>query len=505
MSNPLKVITRFAPSPTGYLHMGGARTALYNWLYAKKNKGKFILRIEDTDQERSTKESVEAIFEALRWLGLDWDEGPYYQSQRLPLYREKIAFLEKSGFIYPAFETKEELDSMRQKAICEKKNPIYDRSALKLSCDEVQERLHKGHHHVWRFKVPDEGYTHVPELLVGDNTKLKNTDIGDFVITRPGTRNCPGMPLYNFVCSVDDADMGITHIIRGNEHFTNAARQVLLYQAMGCTMPSFVHLPIIMKNGKKMSKRHDNHNGGAQDPFPVSVMERAHLGYFPHATLNHLVLLGWSHPESKEIMDKEEMIRHFCLERLNKANPQFDEKKYYHFNAESITSLSNTALLEAVTPYFQKQGFDLLQYNTASLCKMIALEKTRCRTLSEFAPALSYFFSPPVCYEDKGLQQSFFSKDIDALSFLQSAQSALQSITLPSPQQQLDQPCIDAALSQTVHNLGTTYRSFGPVIRLALTGRTKSPGLSEMIDVMGIEKACQRLALAQTFIKNAQQ
>jgi glutamyl-tRNA synthetase len=241
------IVTRFAPSPTGYLHVGGARTALYNWLFARRQSGKFILRIEDTDVERSTDDSTRGIFESLQWLGLNWDEGPYYQSKRLDIYREHLNRLYSKGWIYPAFDTKEELEAMRARAMAEKRNPIYDRSSLKLSSDEVASRIAAGDEFTWRFKVPDEGYTDVPELLMGgEENRVKNDALGDFIITRPGTQDNPGMPLYNFVCTVDDALMGVTHVIRGVEHLTNAARQVLLYHALDYSVPYFVHLPIII-------------------------------------------------------------------------------------------------------------------------------------------------------------------------------------------------------------------------------------------------------------------
>ena len=487
----MTVRTRFAPSPTGYLHLGGARTALYNWLYARKNNGKFILRIEDTDVERSTEASANAILEAMQWLGLDWDEGPFYQSQRLDLYRQKLDLLYKSGAIYPAFETKEELEAARAKAMAEKKNPIYDRASLKLSAEEVESRLKSGMPFVWRFKVPDEGYTEVPELLMGGkDTRTRNSTIGDFAISRPGTIDDPGMPLYNFVCTVDDAEMDISLVIRGNEHLTNATKQVLLYQAMGYKVPEFVHLPIILKNGKKMSKRDVDADG----KFPVAVMERAKLGYLPQATLNHVALLGWSHPDGKEIMELEEMARVFTLDRLNKANPNFDEKKYFHFNSHYIAQMSDDDLLAMIKPCMETAGLDVSRFGDETLKKMIGLEKTRCQILSEFPHALSYFFAAPTDYEEKGKTKHFFAEDIDGVKIIDAAIEALSAL------QTFDHETIEHALAATVEKLAVPYKVFGPAIRLALTGRMQSPGLAEMMEIMGRDESLARLNYARDFI-----
>ena len=487
------VITRFAPSPTGYLHVGGARTALYNWLYARKNNGKFILRIEDTDLERSTDDSTSSILRSLEWLGINWDAGPYYQSDRIKIYHEKMQILIEKGFIYPAFETKEELEAMRQKAISAKKNPIYDRSALKLSKDEIEHKINSGIPFVWRFKVPDEGFTEIPELLIGgEETKLKNDSIGDFVITRPGTKNTPGMPLYNFVCAVDDADMQITHVIRGVEHFTNASRQVLLMKALGNQLPQYLHLPIIMKNNKKMSKRDVDLDG----KFPVSVMERAKIGYLPEATLNHLVLLGWSHPEGKEIMELEEMVAHFSLERLNKSNPNFDEKKYLYFNTVYISGKTNFELYNLIRPYFIEKGYDLTKFDQKTLEQMVSIEKTRCKVLSDFSGALDYFFinATDLQYEEKGIQKNFLRKDIDVIAILEATQNAIQSI------QSFNRDTIDQILSDLLQSMQLEYKIAGPIIRLALTGRTQSPGLSEIMEILGALESSQRIENAKKFI-----
>jgi glutamyl-tRNA synthetase len=475
-----QIITRFAPSPTGYLHVGGARTALYNWLFARRNNGKFILRIEDTDEERSTQESTDGILESMKWLGLDWDEGPYFQSERLPIYFKYLDQLKAEGKIYPAFETKEELEASRAKAMAEKRNPIYDRASLKLSQDEIEARMQSGVPFAWRFKIPDTGDTIVPELLMGsDQTRFKNDAIGDFIISRPGTLEKPGMPLYNFVCAIDDALMKITHVIRGVEHFTNAARQVLLHQAIGNEIPTFLHLPLIMKNGKKMSKRDVDADG----KFPVSVAGRAELGYLPAATLNHLALLGWSHPDGKEFFEVKDMLETFDLNRLSKANANFDEKKYLHCNSSHIIHTPEAELLKLLAPFFAKAGIDTNGYDQKMLESIVALEKPRCKTLSEFPDALGFFFKPLSGYEEDALK----TMSEDSLAAVEAVIAKLKTLDT------LSHETLEAALANVVETMGIPFKVLGISVRLALTGRTKSPGLPDIISILGAEESIRRL------------
>ncbi len=479
----MKVRTRFAPSPTGSLHVGGARTALFNWLFARKHHGTFILRIEDTDVARSTHESAQGIIESMKWLGLDWDEGPFFQSDRLQIYKDHLDKLKKESFIYPAFESKEELEAMRAKAVAEKRNPIYDRASLKLSQQEVDAKINSGAEFVWRFKVPDEGYTPVPELLMADaDYRLQNNTIGDFVITRPGTKEHPGMPLYNFVCTVDDALMNITHVIRGVEHLPNTVKQVLLYQALGYAPPQFVHLPLIMKNGKKMSKR----DADPQGRFPVSVLERRDLGYLPEATLNHLALMGWSSPDGEEIFSQEKLIKDFDLNRLSKANANFDEDKYLFLNSHYLKELSDEALAALVKPYLTKAGFDLNLFEPHKLTQLIALEKTRCKIVSEFPEALAYFFEPPMQYDEKGVAK-FITHNENAPKILQASIHMLETL------HSFELESIHHGLHQIIDHLGLSLGKVGPIIRLALTGRTNSPSIGDIIFALGKTEVIKRL------------
>lgn len=484
----MTVRTRFAPSPTGNLHLGGVRTALFNYLFAKKMGGTFILRIEDTDVERSTDASTQGIFEAMTWLGLNWEEGPFYQTQRMEHYWEHLDRMKAKGAIYPAFDTKEELEEMRNKAMAEKRNPIYDRRALKLSPEEVQAKIDAGVEFVWRFKVPDEGYTEVNELLMGgENCRLKNDTIGDFVITRPGTKDAPGMPLYNFVCAVDDALMKITHVIRGVEHLTNAARQVLLLNAMGYTAPTFVHLPLITKNGKKMSKRDIDADGR----FPVSANERRELGYLPEAVINYVALLGWNPKTEQEIFTLDELAQQFDLKNLNKSNANFDEDKFLFINSHYLKNLDDKTLVEMVKPYLIKAGLDLSKLSAETLTKVIVMEKERCKTLSEFPNALAYFFDKPKTYDEKAVEKFFKNPTVNAKEALTIMKNSLKGM------HELEVEALEAQIKSNVEQSGLGFSKFGPIVRLALTGRTQSPGLAEVIEAMGQQESIERLEIAE--------
>lgn len=490
-----QVVTRFAPSPTGYLHVGGARTAFYNWLFARKNGGKFILRIEDTDVARSTEQSTAAIMQSMKWLGMDWDEGPYYQSQRLSIYADQIKQLEQKGWIYPAFETKEELEAMWQQATAKKQNPIYPRTSLKLSKDEVESRIAAGQPYAWRLKVPDLGATVIPELLMGgEETQIANSSISDFIITRPGTKDSPGMPLYNLVCAIDDHLMGITHVIRGVEHFTNAARQVLIHQALGADSPDFVHLPVITKNGKKMSKRDVDPAGR----FPVSVLDRKELGYLPEATLNHIALLGWSHPDEKDILEVDEIIRSFSLAALHKSNAGFNEDKYFFLNAHYIAQKSDKELLELAKPYLEKAGLDITKFSDSALEKMIALQKPRIKILSEIPEGVRFFFNSPTEYEEKGLNKDLLRTDHNVRHILARVGEKMKSLQI------FDKDSIEAGLKEVVSELGVPFKVVGPAVRVAVTGRINSPALADVIEILGMAETFERLSAAQRKIEHSQ-
>jgi glutamyl-tRNA synthetase len=480
-----KIRVRFAPSPTGFLHVGGARTALFNWLWARRNGGTFILRIEDTDVDRSTRASMEQILSSLRWLGLDWDEGPYFQSQRLEIYQDQIRKLWAAGKIYPAFESKEELEAMRERALAEG-GPSYDGRAGLMPRAEAEAMMAAGRPFVWRFRTPRTGYTVVPEtLLNGDaECRFENARIGDFIITRPGTVESPGMPLYNFVCTVDDALMEITHVIRGADHLTNTAKQVLIYEAMGYPVPSFTHLPLIMKNNKKMSKRDEE----ADPRFPVSVSARRDLGYLEEATINFLALLGWSYSGDREFLTREELIESFSLERLQKSNANFDEDKYLHMNAWYIRNLPRAAIVGRVRQFLMRADLAIEGKDDAWYARIIDLVADRCRLLSDFPAALEYFFRTPLTYEHKGVKKFFMLEDT-ALR-LAEITDVLERVE-PFESDQLEPP-----LREYAERVGIGFGRVAQTIRLAVTGSTASPSLFEVMEILGRDTVIRRLRKA---------
>tara|TARA_B100001248_G_scaffold262391_1_gene258034 strand:- start:5194 stop:6654 length:1461 start_codon:yes stop_codon:yes gene_type:complete len=347
-----KVRTRFAPSPTGFLHVGGARTALYSWLFAKKMQGDFVLRIEDTDQERSTEESLQKVLSDLKWLGYDWQEGPevngpnqpYFQSQRQAIYQEHAERLLKAGKAYYCFCSDERLESLRETAKKEGRSPQYDGHCRKVSKEEAKERLAAGEKATVRFQIPEEKDHYVFQDLIRKEVKFPKEMVGDFILLRSD-----GMPVYNFCCAVDDALMNITHVLRAEEHLSNTLRQIMILEALDYPLPQFGHLSIILGADKqKLSKRH-----GA-----TSCHEYAERGFLPEALSNFLALLGWSHPEGKEIMPLEELVETFSLDRVHGSPAVFDEEKLKWMNSQYLRALSNEDLWQRIQPFLTAAGLD---------------------------------------------------------------------------------------------------------------------------------------------------
>src|SRR5208337_2390487 len=336
---------RFAPSPTGYLHVGGARTALFNWLFARHFGGTLILRIEDTDFERSSEEMVEGILEGMRWLGLTWDEGPFFQSQRLDLYRETAEKLLASGYAYPCFCTKAELEQRRAEAVAAGRPPMYDRRCRTINPAVAAQRRAAGEASALRFAVPDGGSTGFDDAVFG-RVEFSNAEIEDFVLLRSD-----GVPTYHLSVVADDLDMRITHIIRGADHVSNTPKQKLLYEALGAPLPVFAHVPLILGPDKtRLSKRH-----GA-----TSVIAYKDEGFLPEAFRNYLALLGWSPPDStKEIMSDQELIALFSLEGISHSNAVFDRTKLEWLNAEYIRAMPVEALSERLLPIVCAAGYDV--------------------------------------------------------------------------------------------------------------------------------------------------
>ncbi len=399
------VRVRFAPSPTGYLHVGGARTAIFNYLFARHHGGTFVLRIEDTDAERSTRESEESLLEDLRWLDLDWDEGPdvggpygpYRQSERMATYKEVADKLVASGRAYPCFCTDAELERKREEMIAASRPPQYDGACRDLTPEQVAAKRASGLPEAIRFRV-GEGVVRFHDAVRGD-MELGHDMVGDWVTLRSN-----GLPTYNFAAAVDDQLMKISHVIRGEEHLPNTLRQIMIYDALGATHPIFAHVPLILAEDRsKLSKRH-----GAS-----SVGELRASGYLPDAATNYLLLLGWSHPQSKEIMPRDEMVKTFSIERIGKAAAVFDKKKLMWMNGQYIRKLDLDTLVKLVEPYMP--AFLKQRYDEATRREIVSILQDSIDTLADFAHRAS-IFEPDVHYDEeaKALLQSETARGVVA-------------------------------------------------------------------------------------------
>jgi glutamyl-tRNA synthetase len=393
MAKIKNVRVRFAPSPTGYLHVGGARTAIFNHLFARHNGGKFILRIEDTDAERSTIESEQSLMEDLRWLGIDWDEGPdvggphgpYRQSERHAIYKEVADDLRRKGVAYSCFCTEEELELKREEAIAESRAPQYDGKCRNLTPDEIAKKRAAGLPEAIRFRVGD-GVVRFHDEVRGD-MELSHEMVGDWVILRSN-----GLPTYNFAAAVDDLRMEISHVIRGEEHLPNTLRQIMIYDAMGAKHPSFVHVPLILAEDRsKLSKRH-----GAS-----SVGDLRDSGYLPDAAFNYLLLLGWSHPAAKEVMPREEMVKSFAIDRVGKAAAIFDRQKLQWMNGQYIRKLPLDTLYDLVDRYWPD---DLrARYDDATRREIVAILQDSLETLADL-PHRAHIFEADVELDQETLE-----------------------------------------------------------------------------------------------------
>ncbi len=461
-----KVITRFAPSPTGYLHIGGARTALFNWLYARHTGGTFILRIEDTDRARSTEASIQAILEAMTWLGLDWDEGPYYQTERMDLYREAAQKLLDTGWAYRCYCTPEELEEKRKKALKEGRKPKYDGTCRNRT------DFPEGEPFVLRFKCPEEG-TVVVEDLVKGTVQFDVRELDDLIIMRQD-----GIPTYNFAVVVDDATMGITHVIRGDDHLNNTPRQILIYQALGYPLPRFAHVPMILgQDHKRLSKRH-----GA-----VSVLAYREDGYLPQALTNYLVRLGWSHGD-KEIFSMEELIDLFTLEGIGKSAGVFNQEKLLWLNGHYIRSSSEEALAEALKSFLESEN---LAPPREKLVMAIKTLKERSRTLKEMAEGMRFYFTDRIEYEEKAARKFLKPAMIPYFTQLTECLRHLETF---------DEPSVEACFKKVTEENQIKLGKIAQPVRVALTGKTVSPGLFEVMEVLGKEKTLARLQDAMEFL-----
>ena len=461
-----QIITRFPPSPTGYLHVGGARTAIFNWLYARHMQGKFVLRIEDTDAERSTQASVDAIFEALQWLGIDWDDGPYYQTQRFDVYREYIDKLLESGHAYYCTCSPEQIDAMRQKAMATGAKPRYDGTCREKGLGSDQA--------VVRFKAPLTGTTVVEDVIKG-NMVFQNDELDDFVICRSD-----GTPTYNFVVVVDDITMNINTIIRGDDHVMNTPKQILLYKALGSPLPTFGHVPMVLGNDRaRLSKRH-----GA-----MSVTAYRDMGFLPEALINYLVRLGWSHGD-QEFFTRDELIEVFDLENIGKSAGVFDLDKLQAVNAEHIMAASPQDLVAPLKPFMEKAGIEIEADDY--IVQVIETLQPRSKTLADMAEAALFYYQSDIAYDEKAAKKFLKSAALDPLKLLADKLEALEDYT-----QSGLEDVFKAVMDETELKLGKIAQP----VRVALTGRTASPGIFEIIAILGKERVVPRLRKAIRFIE----
>ena len=429
MDSNVKV--RFPPSPTGFLHIGGARTALYNWLFARHNNGKMVLRIEDTDRQRSTEEATKAILDSMTWLGLDWDEGPYHQSDRLEIYNGYVEKLLKDG---KAFHVD---DPEKGRAV--------------------------------RFKITDE-LTDFDDMVHG-NIKSDTSLLEDFVIQK-----ADGFPAYNFACVVDDGVMGITHIIRGDDHLSNTPRQIALYKALGFDLPKFAHIPMILgEDGSRMSKRH-----GA-----TSVTDYRTKGYLPDAIVNFIALLGWSPGHDQELLTRQEMIEKFTLKRVNKTSSRFDFTKLDWMNSKYIQNLPVGNLVSELKPYIKDANLDNNVVSDEWLHKLVELYKERFRTFPEFVTLTTPFFSDEIEYEDAAVKKHLKKGNV---SLVKDAYKKLKEVKDFSSIVELEN-CLRSITTE--HSIG--FGKLAQPIRVALIGKSASAGIFETLELLGKDKTLKRL------------
>ncbi len=462
-----EIITRFPPSPTGYLHVGGARTALFNWLYARHMKGRFVLRIEDTDAARSTKESVDAIFEALEWLGIDWDDGPYYQSERFDIYRDYIQKLLDTGNAYYCTCTQEQVAAMRKAGMAAGGKAGYDGSCR-------DKGLSNSEGAVVRFKTPLTGTT-ILDDVVKRNIVFNNKEIEDFVIQRSDAT-----PTYHLAVVVDDITMNINTVIRGDDHVSNTPKQILLYRAIGSPLPVYGHVPMVLGNDRtRLSKRH-----GA-----MSVTAYRDMGYLPDAFLNYLVRLGWSFGD-QEFFSKDELVEKFTLDNLGSSAGVFDTDKLLALNAEHIKKDSKSKIAGYLMPVLQARGIDARQ--DEYLESVIGTLNKRSKTLMEMAESAEFYYQKDVIYDEKAARKNLTDSSLEALELLADRIGAMEK---------MDEQSLEDAFREVMEKTGQKLGEVAQPARVALTGKTVSPGIFEMIEVLGKEETVRRLRAAVAFIK----
>lgn len=464
----MTVRTRFAPSPTGFLHVGGVRTALFSWLFAKHHQGQFILRIEDTDQERSTQESVEAILKGMEWLGLDFDEGPIFQTQRYDRYNQIAQELLNEGKAYRCTCSKERLEQLRATQLAAKEKPRYDGHCRGKNIAENTAS------HVLRFKNPQEGLVVFDDQVYG-RIEVQNEELDDLIIVRSD-----GHPTYNFAVVIDDWDMNITHVIRGDDHINNTPRQINLFKAVNAPVPIFAHLPMILgEDGKRLSKRH-----GA-----VSVLQFRELGLLPAALLNYLVRLGWSHGD-QEIFSLEEMIQLFDLKQVSRGVSSFNYEKLYWLNQHYLKSLDPKQIAYALQWHFELENIDF--HEGPALHEVIKIQAERCKTLVEVFQSSLYFYLDEIEYDENAVKKHLRPVVLEPLAELYLRLNKLSSWDKGNLALCIDEVCkrFDVGLGKVAQPL-----------RVAVTGTAMAPAIDDTLYLIGKNRVIYRLGVALEKIK----
>lgn len=464
----MTVKTRFAPSPTGFLHVGGARTALYSWLYARHHQGEFVLRIEDTDLERSTQEAIDAILEGMNWLGLGWDEGPYYQTRRFDRYNELIDRLLAEGKAYQCYCSRERLEALREQQMANGEKPRYDGT-----CRHGGHEHTAGTPHVIRFKNPTDGAV-VFEDHVRGHIEIANREMDDLII-----RRTDGAPTYNFCVVVDDWDMAITHVVRGEDHINNTPRQINIYHALGAPVPEFAHVSMILgDDGAKLSKRH-----GA-----VSVMQYRDDGYLPQALLNYLVRLGWSNGD-QEIFSLEEMVSLFSLDAISKSASAFNTDKLLWLNQHYIKTLPAGEVAGHLEWHMRDQGIDFSQ--GPALAEVVSLYAERCQTLKELAAQSRYLFEDFSAFEEGAAKKHLRPVAAEPLALARTRLAELADWQAGA---------IHEAVNATAAELELGMGKVGMPLRVAVTGQGQSPAIDGVMALLGKDRVLARIDTALAFI-----
>jgi len=487
----MTVRVRFAPSPTGFMHVGNARTALFNYLFARHHGGKFILRIEDTDTERHSEEAVNVIYEALRWMGLDWDEGPdkggefgpYRQSERLDIYKKFIEELKEKGLVYECYCTQEELEEMRKEQLKRGEPPRYTGKCRHLTEEEKERLKAQGRKPVLRFKVPEDRIIRFKDLVKGDIEINSRQLGGDFVIVRSN-----GMPVYNFVVVIDDALMKISHVIRGEDHISNTPKQILIYEALGFEPPQFAHLPMILgPDRSKLSKRHGS----------TSVKEFRDKGYLSEAFTNFLALLGWYPKDGKEILSMEELIERFDIKDVSSAPAVFDTTKLNWMNQVYIRSYPIDKLTQLVIPYLERAGFELSGFDRKWLERAVEATREYFTTLSDAPEYLSLFL------------RDDFEIEKEAIDFIREDEKRLKVIELfyekvkELDSEEISPQAFKKLVKEVGKELGVKGKNLFMPIRIGLTGKMSGVELPVLVELLGRERLLQRLEWAFSKLKEA--